>query len=140
MRSSRYLLHELSVGDNPISGRSSSKHSTLEVDRINRQYLEANNGSSPLAYLIPDNPLGNTLEKSQIIGTSSSRFSSDLSSAFFAAVTLEMALSSTLKASENSLIFPLGSLVVGSSRLASTILGHRGLDPLYGFFSPGPAV
>ncbi|GJS26686.1 hypothetical protein Tco_0487306, partial [Tanacetum coccineum] len=40
------------------------------------------------------------------------------------AITLEMALSSTLKASENSLICPLGSLVVGSSRLTSTVLGE----------------
>ncbi|GJZ14196.1 hypothetical protein Tco_0549426 [Tanacetum coccineum] len=31
---------------------SSSRHSTLEVDRINHQFLEAGNGSSPLAYLI----------------------------------------------------------------------------------------
>ncbi|GJX23796.1 hypothetical protein Tco_0228241 [Tanacetum coccineum] len=36
-----------------------------------------------------------------------------------------MALSSTLKASENSLICPLGSLVVvGSSRLTSAVLGR----------------
>ncbi|GKG16435.1 hypothetical protein Tco_0358758 [Tanacetum coccineum] len=53
MRSSGYLLHELLLGDNTILGRSSSRHSTLEVDRINRQSLEADNGSSPLAYLIP---------------------------------------------------------------------------------------
>nr|GEW83216.1 ribonuclease H-like domain-containing protein [Tanacetum cinerariifolium] len=52
MRSLGYLIHELSVGDNPISSQSSSRHSTLEVDRINCQFLEADNGSSPLAYLI----------------------------------------------------------------------------------------
>nr|GFA57353.1 reverse transcriptase domain-containing protein [Tanacetum cinerariifolium] len=46
------LLHEPSVDDNLISGRSSSRHSTLEVDRTSHQFLEANNGSSPLAYLI----------------------------------------------------------------------------------------
>ncbi|GJX66562.1 hypothetical protein Tco_0300905 [Tanacetum coccineum] len=40
-------------------------------------------------------------------------------------ITLEMDLSSTLKGSENSFIFPLGSLVVvGSSRLASVVLGQ----------------
>nr|GEV19271.1 hypothetical protein [Tanacetum cinerariifolium] len=32
MRSLGYLLHELSVGDNPISGRSLSRHLALEVD------------------------------------------------------------------------------------------------------------
>nr|GEV75808.1 hypothetical protein [Tanacetum cinerariifolium] len=34
-------------------GRSSSRHSTLKVDRINHQILATDNGSSPLAYLIP---------------------------------------------------------------------------------------
>nr|GEW18905.1 putative reverse transcriptase domain-containing protein [Tanacetum cinerariifolium] len=48
------LLHEPSTDDNPISGRSSSRHSTFKVDRINHQFLEANNGSSPLASLIPE--------------------------------------------------------------------------------------
>ncbi|GJZ73532.1 hypothetical protein Tco_0637678 [Tanacetum coccineum] len=52
-RSLGYLLHELSIGDNPISGQSSSRHSTIEVDRTNHQSLVADNGSSPLAYLVP---------------------------------------------------------------------------------------
>ncbi|GKE61155.1 hypothetical protein Tco_1511522, partial [Tanacetum coccineum] len=40
-------------------------------------------------------------------------------------ITPEMTLSSTLKASENSFICPLGSLVVvGSSRLAFTVPGR----------------
>nr|GEZ57304.1 putative reverse transcriptase domain-containing protein [Tanacetum cinerariifolium] len=56
MRSSRCLLHKLSVDNNPIVGRSSSRHPTLEVDRINRQFLEADNGYSLLAYLIPVDP------------------------------------------------------------------------------------
>nr|GEW67832.1 hypothetical protein [Tanacetum cinerariifolium] len=54
MRSLGYLLHEPLTDDNPISRRSSSRHSTLEVDRINRQFLEGVNGSSSLAYLILD--------------------------------------------------------------------------------------
>ncbi|GKF17181.1 hypothetical protein Tco_0062099 [Tanacetum coccineum] len=57
MRSSRCLLHKLSVGDNPTSGRSLSRYSTLEVNRINHQSLEADNGSSPLAYSIPVDPI-----------------------------------------------------------------------------------
>nr|GEW94149.1 retrovirus-related Pol polyprotein from transposon TNT 1-94 [Tanacetum cinerariifolium] len=51
------LLHEPLVDDNSISGRSLSRHSTLEVDRTNHQFLEADNGSSPSAYLIPVDPI-----------------------------------------------------------------------------------
>ncbi|GKF35263.1 hypothetical protein Tco_0108463, partial [Tanacetum coccineum] len=54
--SSGYLLHKLSVDDNQISGRSSNRHSTLKVDLTNHQFLEANNGSLPLACLIPVDP------------------------------------------------------------------------------------
>nr|GEX92510.1 putative reverse transcriptase domain-containing protein [Tanacetum cinerariifolium] len=54
-RSSGCLLLEPSIDDNPISGRSSSRHSILEVDRTNHQSLEVDSGSSPLAYLIPGN-------------------------------------------------------------------------------------
>ncbi|GKF51014.1 hypothetical protein Tco_0147481, partial [Tanacetum coccineum] len=49
------LLSEPSVGDNPILGRSSSRHSTLEADQINHQFLGADNSSSLLVYSIPDN-------------------------------------------------------------------------------------
>nr|GEZ80917.1 hypothetical protein [Tanacetum cinerariifolium] len=42
----------------------------------------------------------------------------------FRAITLEMALSSTLKEIKNSLICPFGSLVVGSRRLASIVSGE----------------
>ncbi|GJV79213.1 retrotransposon protein, putative, ty1-copia subclass [Tanacetum coccineum] len=52
MRSSGCLLHELAVDDNPTSGRSSSRRSTLDVDRISHQFLEVDNGSLQLAYLI----------------------------------------------------------------------------------------
>ncbi|GKF92978.1 hypothetical protein Tco_0279697, partial [Tanacetum coccineum] len=46
-----------------------------------------------------------------------------------------MALSSTLKASENSLIFPLGSLViVGSSRLAFAVPGRMASPLAVGAF------
>ncbi|GJX48911.1 hypothetical protein Tco_0275756 [Tanacetum coccineum] len=41
------------VDDNPSSGRPSTKHSILEVDQTNHHFLEADNGSSPLAYSIP---------------------------------------------------------------------------------------
>ncbi|GJR48793.1 hypothetical protein Tco_1316896 [Tanacetum coccineum] len=41
--------------DNLTLGRSLSRHSTLEVDQINHQFLGADNGSSPLACLIPNN-------------------------------------------------------------------------------------
>ncbi|GJU65995.1 hypothetical protein Tco_1252254 [Tanacetum coccineum] len=56
MRSLRCLLHKPLVEDNPTSGRSTSRHSTLEVDRINHQFLEVDNGSPPFAYLIPGIP------------------------------------------------------------------------------------
>nr|GEW97522.1 putative reverse transcriptase domain-containing protein [Tanacetum cinerariifolium] len=56
MRSSECLLHEPLVDDTPISCRSSSRHSTFEVDRTNHQSLAADNGSSLLAYLIPVDP------------------------------------------------------------------------------------
>ncbi|GJS65910.1 hypothetical protein Tco_0680474 [Tanacetum coccineum] len=52
-RSLECLLHEPPVDDSPTSGRSSSKHSTLEVDRTNHKLSGADNGSSPSAYLIP---------------------------------------------------------------------------------------
>nr|GEY46743.1 hypothetical protein [Tanacetum cinerariifolium] len=44
---------ELQVVLNQIC-RSLSRHSNLVVDRTNHQSLEANNGSSPSAYLIPE--------------------------------------------------------------------------------------
>ncbi|GJS46348.1 hypothetical protein Tco_0596469 [Tanacetum coccineum] len=47
-QSSRCLLLEPSIGDNLILGRSLSRHSTLEVDRISHQFAVADNGSSPL--------------------------------------------------------------------------------------------
>ncbi|GJX07552.1 hypothetical protein Tco_0195484 [Tanacetum coccineum] len=37
----KYLPHEPSIDDNPISGRSSSRHSTLDADQINHQSLRA---------------------------------------------------------------------------------------------------
>ncbi|GKG20698.1 hypothetical protein Tco_0380499, partial [Tanacetum coccineum] len=44
------------VGDNLTLGRSSSRHSTLEADQIDHQFLEGvDNGSSPSACSIPDN-------------------------------------------------------------------------------------
>ncbi|GJV01270.1 hypothetical protein Tco_1334839 [Tanacetum coccineum] len=43
------------------------------------------------------------------------------------AIPLEMALSSTLKASDTPLICPWGSLVVGSSRLTSTVPGQMAI-------------
>nr|GFB37785.1 hypothetical protein [Tanacetum cinerariifolium] len=49
------LLLELSVGDNMTLGRSSSRYSTLKVDQIDHQFWEVDNGSSQLAYSIPDN-------------------------------------------------------------------------------------
>ncbi|GKA41794.1 hypothetical protein Tco_0734454 [Tanacetum coccineum] len=47
------LLHEPPVDDCPTSGRYSSKHSTLEVDRTNHKLSGVNNGFSPSAYFIP---------------------------------------------------------------------------------------
>nr|GEX98943.1 nodal modulator 1 [Tanacetum cinerariifolium] len=55
-RSSGRLLHQPLVDDNPTSGQSSNKHLTLEVGRTNHQSLEADNGSSPLAYSILVDP------------------------------------------------------------------------------------
>nr|GEU85873.1 retrovirus-related Pol polyprotein from transposon TNT 1-94 [Tanacetum cinerariifolium] len=49
--------------DADLSGQSLSKHSILEVDRTSRQSLEADNGSSPLAYSIP---VGLTIPSSQM--------------------------------------------------------------------------
>ncbi|GKB08096.1 hypothetical protein Tco_0836380 [Tanacetum coccineum] len=46
------FLSEPSVDDNLTLGRFSSRHSTLEVGQINHQFLGADNGSSPLVYLI----------------------------------------------------------------------------------------
>ncbi|GJY72306.1 hypothetical protein Tco_0476009 [Tanacetum coccineum] len=49
------FLLEPSFGGNPTLSRSSSRHSTLEADQINHQFLGADNGSSPSVYSIPDN-------------------------------------------------------------------------------------
>ncbi|GJT10358.1 DNA repair helicase XPB1-like protein [Tanacetum coccineum] len=46
-QSSRCLPLEPSIGDNLTLGRSSSRHSTLEVGQISHQFLVADNGSSP---------------------------------------------------------------------------------------------
>ncbi|GJS93314.1 hypothetical protein Tco_0800282 [Tanacetum coccineum] len=49
-QSSRCILLEPSIGDNLTLGRSLSRHSTLEVDRISHQFSVADNGSSPSYY------------------------------------------------------------------------------------------
>ncbi|GKA29228.1 hypothetical protein Tco_0715473 [Tanacetum coccineum] len=56
-RVSECLLLEPSVGDNPTLGRSSSRHSTLEADIINYQFLGGDNSSSSSVYSIPDSSL-----------------------------------------------------------------------------------
>nr|GFB74513.1 hypothetical protein [Tanacetum cinerariifolium] len=55
INTAEFLFPEPLVDDNPISGRSSSRNSILEVDRTNHQSLEADNSSSPSAYSVLGN-------------------------------------------------------------------------------------
>ncbi|GJS82557.1 hypothetical protein Tco_0749098 [Tanacetum coccineum] len=131
-QSSRCLLLEPSIGDNLTLGRSSSKHSTLEVGQISHQFLVVDNGSLSLICLAPDN-----------LCTSVARATGA------DPVAPEVAWSPTLKANNGICICPLGSrvvvvtvvviiviavVVVCSRRPAPTVLGQVAKFPAVSAF------
>nr|GEZ29886.1 putative reverse transcriptase domain-containing protein [Tanacetum cinerariifolium] len=62
------------VGDNLTLGRSSSRHSTLKADQIDHQFWEVDNGSSPLAYSIPDNQCTSGMIPNSFISDGANRY------------------------------------------------------------------